>query len=98
MAEEVYMDVPQVEAMAKSFGTAGEVLAGVANTLEVISSTLKATAFVGLVGGYAVSAYLDRIAPRMSQAAQKMDELQNDINSAANAYRNGDALGSTRFF
>lgn len=97
MAEEVYMDVPQVERMASSFNTMSDILNAVANVLEAVSMTLKATAFVGLVGGYAVSAYLDRIRPRLTQAAQKMEELSGDINGAVVAYRDGDLSGSQRF-
>lgn len=98
MADEVYMDIPQVQSMSNFFGDAGELLHAVSSALEVLSATLKATAFVGLVGGYAVAAYLDQIKPRVDTAAQKMEELNGDLNSAVDAYQRGDELGSTRFF
>jgi len=98
MADEVYMDIPQVQDMAKFFGQAEDVLQVFSRVMESLSATLKATAFIGLVGGYAVSAYLDGIKPKVDTAARKMGELNSDINAAVDAYQNGDAQGSTRFF
>lgn len=97
MAEEVYMDIPAVDQMSKSFSTMGDVLEAVASAMEAISMMLKATAFVGLVGGYAVAAYIDRIKPRVKTASEKMQELSGDLRGAIGAYRDGDLTGSQRF-
>ncbi|MEJ2759501.1 MAG: hypothetical protein P8046_13555 [Anaerolineales bacterium] len=97
MAEEVYMDIPQVQQMSKSFDTFGDILETIAKAMEAISMTLKATAFVGLVGGYAVAAYIDRIKPRVKTASDKMHELSGDLNGAVRAYESGDMSGSQRF-
>jgi hypothetical protein len=97
MADEVFMDTTQVRGMARFFGDASDGLLAVSRALEVLSATLKATAFVGLVGGYAAAFYIDQIKPRVDTAAQKMEEINGDLNSAVDAYQNGDELGSTRF-
>lgn len=97
MAEEVYMDIPQVEKMAKAFGTFSEILKGVVKALEVAINLLRASAFVGLVGGAAVERYLSLVKPRVQKMAKKMNELQGDLNGAILHYRTGDESGSRRF-
>lgn len=93
----VYMDVPAVRGMAKSFGTIGEVLQAVNKAMQTLSNVLKATAFIGLVGGYAVAQYIDSIRPQIEDIAEKCEELDKDLAASADAYERGDELGSTRF-
>jgi L-serine deaminase len=97
MADEVFMDIPQVEKMSKDFHTFGEVLDAVAKALEAISILLKATAWLSLGATAAVATFIDRIRPNVKKAADKMKELSTDINSAIRAYRDGDLSGSRRF-
>jgi outer membrane murein-binding lipoprotein Lpp len=97
MAEEVFMDIPQVQKLAQAFGTFGETLQAVSKALEAAITILKVTAFVGLVGGAAVEAYLNMIKPRVDQLAAKMHELQGDVNGAISNYQTGDTSGSRRF-
>lgn len=97
MAEEVFMDIPQVQKMAQAFGNFGEILQGVAKALEVAIMVLKMTAFVGLVGGFAVERYLSMVKPRVENMAKKMHELQDDVNGAINNYQTGDESGSKKF-
>jgi hypothetical protein len=98
MSEEVYMDVPAVRGIARNFGQMEDVLRVASRSMETAIATLKTTAFMGLVGGYAVATFLDRIKPVVDQYAAKCDEMENDLNASATAYQNGDARGSTRFF
>jgi hypothetical protein len=97
MAEEVYMDIPQVERMSKSFETFGDVLDGVAKTLRALSIVLKASALITLGGSAAAATFVDRIIPNVQRASNKMKELSGDITSAIKAYRDGDMSGSKRF-
>jgi hypothetical protein len=97
MAEEVFMDVPQVQKMAESFGNFGEILKGVAKALEAAIMVLRMTAFVGLVGGMAVERYLNMVKPRVEKMADKMIELRGDLQGAINHYQTGDESGSRRF-
>lgn len=97
MAEEVYMDIPAVERMSKSFDTFGEVLSAVAKVLQAISISLKAAAFVSLGATAAASAMIDRIQPRLKKLGEKMVELSGDLDGAIRAYRDGDLSGSQRF-
>lgn len=93
----VYMDTDAVRGMAKSFGTIGDVLQAVNKAMQTLSNVLKATAFVGLVGGYAVAQYIDSIRPQIEDIAEKCEELNKDLDASVNAYEQGDELGSTRF-
>ena len=97
MADEVFLDIPQVEKMSKDFNTFGEVLDAVSKALEAISTLLKATAWLSLGATAAVATFIDRIRPNVKKAADKMKELSQDINSAIRAYRDGDLSGSRRF-
>ena len=97
MAEEVFMDIPRVEQMSKSFDTFGDILQGVAKALLAISIALKAAAWLSLGATAAAAAYADRIRPNVEKAANKMHELSGDIVSAIKAYRDGDTSGSKRF-
>lgn len=97
MAQEVYMDIPQVQKMAESFKNFGDTLRDVAKKLEAAITVLKLSAFVGLVGGYAVQHFLQIVKPRVEKLAQKMDELSGDLTGAINHYRDGDESGSSHF-
>lgn len=96
--DEVYMDVPAVRNMAKNFGTIGEVLNTVAKVLEALVLILKTTAFIGLVGGYAVAQFIDTIKPHIEKMAEKCEELSKDLGASVDAFERGDALGATRFY
>lgn len=97
MAQEVYMDIPQVEKISKSFGTFGDILDAVAKALQAVSAILKATAWLSLGSTAAVAAFIDRILPTIKRIAAKMKELSGDITGAIKAYRDGDMSGSRRF-
>jgi hypothetical protein len=95
--DEVFMDIPQVENMAKGFNTFGDVLDGASKALEAISISLKAAAWISFGATAAAAQYIDMIQPNVKKAADKMKELNGDITGAINAYRNGDTSGSNRF-
>ncbi len=97
MADEVYMDIPQVEQMVKAFQTFGDVLDGIAKAVEAIALVMHAVAWISFGAGEAVARYLDSIKPNITKAAAKMKELSSDISSAIKAYTEGDLSGSRRF-
>lgn len=93
----VFMDTDAVRGMAKSFGTIGDVMQAVNKAMQTLSTILKTTAFIGLVGGYAVAQYIDQIRPQIEDIAEKCEELNKDLDASVKAYESGDELGSTRF-
>lgn len=96
--DEVYMDVPVIRDFAKLFGTISDVLETVSKVLQVLITTLKTTAFIGLVGGYAVANFMEMIKPHIDELAEKCAELNQDLDASVDAYERGDALGATRFY
>lgn len=98
MAEEVYMDVPEVRNIAKKFDEISDVLNAVAKVLEGLLMVLRSTAFIGLVGGYALMMFIEMVKPHIEQMAEKCAELYRDVNASVDAYERGDALGATRFY
>ena len=98
MTDEIYMEIPAVRQMAKTFGQLGEILQAVSKVLEGLSMTLKVTAFMGLVGGLAVAFFIDRINPQLKELAEKCQELNEDLDASVDAYERGDAVGATRFY
>jgi hypothetical protein len=97
MAEEVYMDIPEVRNIAKKFDEISEVLNAVAKVLEGLLMVLRSTAFIGLVGGYALMMFIEMVKPHIEEMAEKCAELFRDVNASVDAYERGDALGATRF-
>lgn len=95
--EEVYMDVPAVQNMGRQFENIGNILEGVSAALEALMTVLKMTAFIGLVGGFAVERYLAQLKPVIDRLAEQCIEIGGDLAASARAYQNGDAMGSTRF-
>ncbi len=98
MANEVYMDIPAVRNVAKTFKTVGDVLKVVVKLMEGIIMALKTAAFMGLVGGYAVAQYLQQIKPDIEKVAEKCVELSGDLGKSVDAFERGDELGATKFY
>jgi len=98
MASEVYLDIPAVHNMAKTLQTVSEVLDTTDKVMEALSTTLKVTAFIGLVGGAAIASYIDAVQPFVRQMSQKCAELHDDVEASVTAYENGDQQGATRFY
>jgi hypothetical protein len=97
MADEVFMDIPQVQKIGKDFSSFGDILDGVSKALQAIIMVLKATAWISFGSTQALATYLERIQPNFKTAAETMRSLSSDINSAINAYQNGDMTGSKHF-
>jgi len=95
---QVYMNIPEVKGIAKTLQTISDVLTNVARVLDVLIMTLKTTAFIGLVGGYAVAQFLEALKPEIEKKAEKCAEMSKDVDASVAAYENGDAEGATRFY
>jgi uncharacterized protein Yka (UPF0111/DUF47 family) len=95
--DEVYMNVPKVEEFAKTFDSISDVLKTVSKVLEALVNTLKATAFIGAVGGLAVIHFIETVKPYIDEMAEKCAELCKDLKTSIEAYQRGDATGATRF-
>lgn len=97
MNDEVFMDIPAVQGIAKTLGAVSDVLKTVCKALEIVATILKATAFFGAVGNLLVVRFIEMIKPYIQQVADKCAELCKDVNDAVAAYERGDAVGAARF-
>ena len=95
---EVYMNIPEVQGIAKTFATISEVLNGVVVALDVLINILRATAFVGMVGGLAQAHFMEIMKRQLDQMADKCEEISKDVSAAVEAYQRGDQQGATKFF
>lgn len=94
---DVSMNIPDVENMADVFGTMADVAKAIAKALQIIIMTLKAAAFIGLIGTAAIAMFLERIQPAIEKLGEKFEELKLDLFGAIVSYRDGDNSGSQRF-
>jgi len=98
MADEVYMDVSQVEAFVQQLETALNVARTVDRLLMALSATLQATAFVTLGGTKAVDVLVSRVRRGLQEFMRLLEEEGiPGLNGAVLAYRDGDYSGSQRF-
>jgi hypothetical protein len=94
---DVYMDIPEVERISQGFEQAADILNAVAQTMEAIANVLKATAFIGAVGGAVVIYWLDTIRPVVERLSAYCEEIHTDIDIAIQNYTNGDIDAAARF-
>jgi hypothetical protein len=94
----VDMDVPAVRNVAKRFDTISDVLTNVSKVMQTLITTLKTTAFVGMVGGLALAHYMEQMKPTIDNMAKNCAELSKDLGTSVDAFERGDAQGATRFF
>jgi uncharacterized protein YukE len=97
MAEKVEMKVPAVRKMAKNFRAISGILKQVSKALQALMSLLKATAFVGMVGGLALERYISLLKPQIDRLAKDTAEISRDLDAAVSAFERGDAEGALRF-
>ncbi|WP_129629707.1 hypothetical protein [Candidatus Oscillochloris fontis] len=98
MEDQIYINLPEVRSIAKELQEFSEVLTTVARVLDFLINTLKTTAFIGLVGGQAVTVYLEGIKPKIEKQAAKCAEMSQDVNASMDAFERGDAEGATKFY
>jgi Excreted virulence factor EspC, type VII ESX diderm len=98
MNDQVFMNVPAVKGIAKTFGTVADVLKTVARILGIVSTMLKAAAFIGAFGGAALAQFIDQIKPPIEKLGEQCAELSRDVRAAVEAYERGDTAGALRFY
>ncbi len=96
--QEVYINVPVVRDMAKSFGRISVLLQGISKTLEGLIITLKIAAFIGRISVQNEIQYFESLRPYIEKLSQKSAELDSDLNASVDAYERGDEIGATRFY
>lgn len=98
MSSVVFMDTDRVQKIADGFDTASSALTAVSAALGIAMNTLRATAFIGLVGGIALERYIAAIKPQIDHMAEYCAEMHTDLEMAADSYIKGAQEGACRFF
>ena len=73
------MDVPAVRNIAKKFNTISDTLTYVSKVMQTLITTLKTTAFVGMVGGLDRGIILSQVKPTIDTMAKNCAELNKDL-------------------
>jgi len=76
---EMKINYSDVEQSAAGFEQVGNTLKMVNKALLAAIMLLKTTAFIGMVGGHAVAAYLENIQPKVDQLSDKCIEMAGDL-------------------
>lgn len=97
MAEEVFMNIPEVEKIQQAFGTMGDTLQQINQILNIAITLLKATAFFGLVGNFAAILFAEKIQKVVQQLQQLAQTFGEGVKGAIVSYRDGDSSGSQLF-
>jgi uncharacterized protein YukE len=91
------MNYESMEAMAKSFHNAHRQIEESMREMEKIAKMMEDGALQGDGGSAFTEAIRTKLARRMQVLAEKMQELERDINGAVQATRDGVATAQSRF-
>lgn len=97
MAELDYMDFPSMEKMAQTFGQAQQQLQETQQAMTKIAEQMEGGALLGQGGSTFVTAIKNTLNKKLKTMADKMKELQTDINSAQQAMRQAEGTAKGRF-
>ena len=98
MSDEVYMNLDEIGRIANQYEQMSATLKKTGNALNVCMTILKTSGLVGQIGEQAMSRYIEGLQPLISGLSERSLELSSALTASANAYENGDAQGSTRFY
>lgn len=94
MADIIRMDPDVVIDMGDRLGTASQIIQIMDIAFMAICGVLTATGF----GAPIAAKYMGKYHNIVVDIYQKCDELDTDLKQSAEAYRNGDAQGATKFY
>ena len=97
MADEIFMDVPQMRDLAKQFVDMNGQLDGVVKAMEAQIAVLKAAAFTGMVGAEAYRQWLETMKPRVQRFSARCFNMSVDLKKITDAYEKGDTQGAAAF-
>ena len=90
---EEFMIPDQVQRIAQGFENIANVLKAVSTALEACMMVLRATAFIGLVGGTAVERYLAAIKPEIDKMQAKCAEISGDMQASVTKWLKASEAG-----
>jgi uncharacterized protein YukE len=97
MAEKDKMVYGTMEAMAKSFGKAKSQIESTKSQMTKVAKSLDDGALQGAAGNALREAINTKLVKHLNSIAEKMGELEQDINGAVQATRDGVKSAQSRF-
>jgi WXG100 family type VII secretion target len=97
MAEEIFMDVPEMRKVADQFTSMNESLSAVAKSMEAQIMVLRAAAMTGNVGAEAYRQWLESMKPRVERFAERCRVMNLQLKDITEAYEKGDMEGASAF-
>ena len=97
MAEEVFMNVPEVQDVQRKFQGIADVTQQISNILRIAADILRATAFFGMIGNMILAWYTDQVRNIVDQLHQMSLTIADGVGGAIRSYRDGDNSGSQLF-
>jgi WXG100 family type VII secretion target len=97
MADEIFMDVPEMRKMAGKFTEMSESLKTVSKSMEAQLQVLRTAAFTGMVGAEAYRQWLEQMKPRVDRFAGRCSQMNAQLSIITDAYEKGDMQGAAAF-
>jgi len=97
MADEIFMDVPEMRNLVKQFTDMEEKLKETSKAMEAQIQALKVAAFMGAVGAEAYRQWLEVMKPRVDRFAQRCNSMSVQLGGITDAYEKGDTQGAAAF-
>ena len=94
---DVRMNYPSMEAMQKAFHQANSQVQDSISEMEKVAKSLEDGALLGTAGDAFKDAVRSKLIKRMKVIADKMGELEKDVNGALIATRDGVSTAQSRF-
>lgn len=96
-SQDFYMDFDGVRTIATILDGVADFATLTVKNLDNLLTILRATAFIGLVGGAVWEGFIAAIKPKIEELAKKLTELSGDVSRAVDLHEGKDVEGS-RFF
>jgi WXG100 family type VII secretion target len=97
MADEIFMDVPEMRKLAEKFSGMSDNLKAVAKSMEAQLLVLRTAAFTGMVGAEAYRQWLEQMKPRVERFADRCTVTKTSLGMITDAYEQGDMQGAAAF-
>jgi WXG100 family type VII secretion target len=98
MADEIKLNYPLMEEMTATFRQAGEKLEELLQDMQGVASTLEDGALVGRGGSAFTEAIRDKLCPAITRLAEKMQEMDQDVQFAMKQFRDKEDPGTAKLF
>lgn len=95
--DEIKLDYPKAEEMARTFQTGAEQLQDTAQEMQNIATTLEEGALLGRGGSACVESIRSKLCPSLARLVEKFREMDGDVQAAITAMKQADEESKQQF-